>query len=107
MDNFQLIVVISLNAIVGLMLLRLLLRLLGYQLQCKQCHRQILHGDYSWCRECSSVYYQGERLGRDGLTDSQRAMVVRGGYRPMPPCARPSPPVAPPMAPGQRNEKYS
>lgn len=103
MDNFELIFVISLNAIVGLMLLRLLLRLLGYQRQCKHCHKQLLHGGYSWCRECGSVYYQGERLGCDGLTDSQRAMVRRGGYRPMPHCARPSPPAAPPMAPGPRN----
>lgn len=91
MDNFELIYFISLNVIVGLMLLRLLLRLLGYRRRCKQCHRQVLHADYSWCRECGSVYYRGERIGRDGMTDGQRDMWVRGGYQPLPPHARPAP----------------
>lgn len=37
------------------------------------CHRRVLHLPYTYCPDCGNVYVNGELIGNDGLTDSQRS----------------------------------
>ena len=49
---------------------------LKHVLICKRrggCHRRILVPSISYCPDCGNVYKNGERIGNDGLTDSQRS----------------------------------
>ncbi|MEL4303136.1 hypothetical protein ACE02Z_16180 [Shewanella xiamenensis] len=48
---------------------------LKHVLICKRrggCHRRVLHLPYSYCPDCGNVYKNGELMGDDGMTDSER-----------------------------------